>query len=172
MGTASSAAYANIKRNAKFDFGIAKLPYYSDVQGAPQNTVIGGASLWVMSGKTPAEYKGVAKFFEFLSSPEIQAEWHQGTGYLPLTLAAYELTKKSGFYDKNPGTDIAVQQMIVKTTDRSRGIRLGNFLQIRDINHEEMESLFAGKQTAKQALEKMVSRGNEMLARFERTVRD
>lgn len=172
MFTGSSAAYANVKRNAKFQFGIAKLPYYSDVAGAPQNTVIGGASLWVMSGKPAAEYKGVARFFDFLSSPEVQAEWHQATGYLPLTIAAYELTKKSGFYEKNPGTDVSVQQMIVKTTDKSRGVRLGNFVQIRDVIHEEMEAMLAGKQTAKQALEKMTSRGNDLLARFERTARN
>ncbi len=172
MFTGSSAAYANIKRNAKFNFGIAKLPYYTDVAGAPQNSVIGGASLWVMSGKKPAEYKGIAKFFTFLSGPEVQAEWHQQTGYLPLTLASYDLTKKSGFYEKNPGTDVSVQQMIVKTTEKSRGVRVGNFVQIRDVIHEEMEGLFAGKQDAKQALAKMTSRANDLLARFERTARD
>lgn len=172
MFTGSSAAYANVKRNAKFQFGIAKLPYYPDVPGAPQNTVIGGASLWVMSGKPASEYKGVAKFFDFLSSPEVQAEWHQETGYLPLTIAAYDLTKKSGFYEKNPGTDVSVQQMIVKTTDKSRGVRLGNFVQIRDVVHEEMESMLAGKQNARQALAKITSRGNELLTRFERTARN
>jgi sn-glycerol 3-phosphate transport system substrate-binding protein len=172
MFTGSSAAYANVKRNAKFQFGIAKLPHYPDVPGAPQNTVIGGASLWVMSGKPAGEYKGVAKFFDFLSSPEIQAEWHQETGYLPLTIAAYDLTKKSGFYEKNPGTDVSVQQMIVKTTDKSRGVRLGNFVQIRDVVHEEMESMLAGKQNASQALAKITSRGNELLTRFERTARN
>ncbi|MCZ7562234.1 MAG: sn-glycerol-3-phosphate ABC transporter substrate-binding protein UgpB [Burkholderiaceae bacterium] len=170
--TGSSSAYANVKRNAKFNFGISKLPYYSDVPGAPQNTIIGGASLWVMSGKKPAEYKGVAKFFAFLSSPELQAEWHQSTGYLPLTLAAYELTKKSGFYEKNPGTDVSVQQMIVKTTDKSRGVRLGNMVQIRDIVHEEIESMLGGKQDAKTALANMKRRGDEQLARFERTARE
>ena len=172
MFTGSSSAYANVKRNAKFDFGIAKLPYYSDVPGAPQNTIIGGASLWVMGGKKPAEYKGIAKFFAFLSSPELQAEWHQGTGYLPLTLAAYELTKKSGFYEKNPGTDVSVQQMIVKTTEKSRGVRLGNMVQLRDIVHEEMESMLGGKQDAKTALANMKRRGDEQLVRFERTARE
>lgn len=172
MFTGSSSAYGNIKRNAKFDFGISKLPYYSDVEGAPQNTVIGGASLWVMSGKSADEYKGIAKFFTFLSSPEIQAEWHQATGYLPLTLAAYELTKKSGFYAKNPGTDVPVEQMIVKTTDKSRGVRLGNMVQIRDIVHEEMESMLADKQDAKAALANMKRRGDEQLVRFERTARE
>ncbi|MFO1198030.1 MAG: sn-glycerol-3-phosphate ABC transporter substrate-binding protein UgpB [Burkholderiaceae bacterium] len=172
MFTGSSASYANVKRNAKFNFMISRLPYYNDVAGAPQNTVIGGASLWVMAGKKKEEYKGVAKFFSFLSSPEVMAEWHQGTGYLPLTLAAYELTKKSGFYDKNPGTDVAVQQMIVKVTDKSRGVRLGNMLQIRDVIHEEMEAMFAGKQDSRQAIAKMKSRADELLARFERTVKE
>ncbi|MFT4102379.1 MAG: sn-glycerol-3-phosphate ABC transporter substrate-binding protein UgpB [Burkholderiaceae bacterium] len=172
MLTSSSAAYANIKRNAKFDFGIGKLPYYSDVDGAPQNTVIGGASLWVMAGRKRDEYRGVARFFSFLSSPQIQAEWHQETGYLPLTRAAYELTRQSGFYDKNPGTDVAVEQMIVKTTDKSRGIRLGNFVQIRDIVDEELEGVWGGKQDARTALDRIVKRGNEQLTRFERTAKD
>jgi len=172
MFTGSSGAYAGIKRNAKFNFVISKLPYYSDVPGAPQNTVIGGASLWVMGGKKKEDYKGVAKFFTFLSSPQVQADWHQATGYLPVTMASYELTKKSGHYERNPGTDVSVQQMIVKTTDKSRGVRLGNMVQIRDVVAEEMESLFAGKQDAKQALAKMSTRSDELLRRFERTAKE
>ena len=171
MLTSSSAAYGNIKKNAKFNFGIGKLPYYDDVPGAPQNTILGGASLWVMAGKKKDDYKGVAKFFTFLSSPDIQSEWHRETGYLPSTLAAFEATRKSGFYEKNPGTDVSVQQMIVKTTDKSRGIRLGNFVQIRDVIDEELEGVWAGKQDAKSALDKAVTRGNELLERFERTAK-
>jgi sn-glycerol 3-phosphate transport system substrate-binding protein len=166
MMTTSSAAYGTVKANAKFKFGIAPLPYYADVPGAPQNTIIGGASLWVMGGKPAAHYKGVAKFLTFLSRPEVQAEFHQATGYLPITMAAYELTKKSGFYEKNPGTDVSVQQMIVKTTTNSRGIRLGNFVQIRDVIDEELEGVWAGKQDAKTALDKAVKRGNELIEKF------
>jgi sn-glycerol 3-phosphate transport system substrate-binding protein len=169
MSTASSSALGNIKKNAKFDVGISTLPYYPDVIGAPQNTVIGGASLWVMSGKKANEYKCVADFFNYLNKPEIQARSHQDTGYLPVTMAAYELTKKSGFYEKNPGTDVPVQQMILKTTDKSRGIRLGNFVQIRTINDEEMENIWSGKKTVPQAVGDMIKRGNEQLERFEKT---
>jgi sn-glycerol 3-phosphate transport system substrate-binding protein len=172
MMTTSSAAYGTVKQNAKFKFGVSALPYYADVAGAPQNTIIGGASLWVMGGKSKAEYKGVAKFLTFLSQPELQAEWHQATGYLPITMAAYELTKKSGFYEKNPGTDVSVQQMIVKTTDKSRGIRLGNFVQIRTIIDEELEDVWSGKKTAKAALDEAVARGNEQINRFARTAKD
>jgi len=171
MYTGSSAAYGNIKRNAKFASGISALPYYPDVPGAPQNTVIGGASLWVMSGKTPAEYKGVGAFFDYLSRADVQAKSHQMTGYLPITLAAFEMTEKSGFYTKNPGADVAVNQMIRKTTDKSRGIRLGNFVQIRAIIDEELEGVWAGKQGVKEALDTAVRRGNEQLERFEKANR-
>jgi sn-glycerol 3-phosphate transport system substrate-binding protein len=172
MMTTSSAAYGTIKQNAKFKFGESELPYYADVPGAPQNTIIGGASLWIMGGKTKNEYKGVAKFLTFLSQPDVQAQFSQETGYLPITMAAYEVTKKSGFYDKNPGTDVAVKQMIVKTTKNSRGVRAGNMSQVRDVIDEELEAVWAGKKTAKQALDDAVRRGNEVIERFNRANRE
>jgi sn-glycerol 3-phosphate transport system substrate-binding protein len=167
MMTTSSAAYGTIKQNAKFKFGESTLPYYADVQGAPQNTIIGGASLWVMAGKKKDEYKAVAKFLNVpVAARTSQAEFSQETGYVPITIAAYELTKKSGFYEKNPGTDVAVQQMIVKTTSNSRGVRAGNMPQIRDAMDEELEAVWAGKKTAKQGLDDAVKRGNEIIDRF------
>jgi len=167
MITASAGLLGAIKKNAKFDFGVAPLPYYQDVAGAPQNTVIGGASLWVMAGKPADHYKGVASFFNYLSSPEVQSASHKRTGYLPITTAAFKLTEQSGFYKENPGADVAVNQMIRKTTDKSRGIRLGNFLQIRTIIDEELEQVWGGKKSAKEALDEAVKRGNEQLERFQ-----
>jgi sn-glycerol 3-phosphate transport system substrate-binding protein len=168
MINTSSGFYGNVAKNAKFAYGLAPLPYYPDVPGAPQNTVIGGASLWVMSGKKPAEYKGVAKFFSFISTPEVQSASHKRTGYLPVTMASYKLTEDSGFYKQNPGTDVAVTQMIRKVTDKSRGIRLGNYVQIRAIEDEELEQVWNGKKTAKEALDAIVTRGNEQLERFQK----
>ena len=168
MMTTSTGFYGNVAKNAKFSWGLAPLPHYPDVPGAPQNTVIGGASLWVMAGKKADEYKGIAQFFSYLSKPDIQAATHQRTGYLPITMAAYELTDKSGFYGKNPGTDVGVTQMIRKTTDKSRGIRLGNYVQIRTIEDEELEQVWAGKKSAQEALDSIVKRGNELLERFEK----
>ncbi len=168
MINTSSGFYGNVAKNAKFAYGLAPLPYYPDVPGAPQNTVIGGASLWVMSGKTPAEYKGIAKFFSFISTPEVQSASHKRTGYLPITTAAYKLTEQSGFYKEHPGTDVAVSQMIRKVTDKSRGIRLGNYVQIRAIEDEELEQVWNGKKTAQEALDAIVTRGNEQLERFQK----
>ena len=168
MITTSSGFYGNVAKNAKFGFGVSALPYYPDVPGAPQNTVIGGASLWVLSGKKPEEYKGVAAFFNYLSNAQVQSESHKRTGYLPITLEAYKLTEASGFYKDHPGTDTAVNQMIRKTTDKSRGIRLGNYVQIRSIEDEELEQVWAGKLSAKEALDNIVQRGNVLLERFEK----
>jgi sn-glycerol 3-phosphate transport system substrate-binding protein len=168
MYTGSSGLYGSVKANAKFAYGMAPLPYYPDVPGAPQNTVIGGASLWVMAKHSAAEYKGVAAFFNYLSSPEVQAASHQRTGYLPITTAAFKLTEASGFYKNNPGTDVAPNQMIRKATDKSRGIRLGNFVQIRTINDEELEQVWSGKKSPKEGLDDAVKRGNELLEKFEK----
>jgi len=165
----SSAAYGIFKAGAKFDFGLAELPYYPDVAGAPQNSIIGGASLWVMGGKKPEEYQGVAKFFTFLSQTDLQQRLHEETGYLPITKAAYEATKASGFYEKNPAREIPVIQMTAKPpTANSRGLRLGNLVQIRDIIAEDFEAVFAGKVDAQTALDDAVNRGNALLRQFER----
>lgn len=164
----SSGFWGIAKANAKFPFGMGELPYYPDVKGAPQNSIIGGASLWVMSGKKADEYKGVARFFTFLSQTPLQVKLHEQTGYLPITKAAYEATKESGFYKENPGREIPVIQMTARPpTENSRGLRLGNLVQIRDVIAEELEGAFAGKEPAQQALDNAVKRGNALLRQFE-----
>jgi sn-glycerol 3-phosphate transport system substrate-binding protein len=173
MLTSSSAAQGNIRANAKFPFSINFLPYHDTIKGAPQNSIIGGASLWVMGGKPAADYKGVAQFLNFLSRPELQAKWHQDSGYVPITQAAADLTAKSGFYDKNPGADIAVKQLNHKPpTANSKGLRFGNFVQGRTVIEEEIESVLAGKKDAKTAMDEAVRRGNEILRKFEATVKE
>ena len=168
MATISAGALAGTIKAGKTDWELSFLPYHDDVKGAPQNSIIGGASLWVMSGRKAEEYKGVAKFFNFLSQPEIQMGWHTRTGYVPITKAAYELTRSSGFYDKNPGRDMPVKQLTLNTpTENSKGLRFGNFVQGREVIEEEMEAVFAGKKDAKTAMNDAVKRGNEILRRFQ-----
>lgn len=166
--TESSAGYAGIKTEAKFAFDVRPLPYWEGVADAPLNTIIGGASLWVMSGKDDANYKGTADFLNYLSSTPVQAQWHQDTGYLPITAAAGDATREAGFYETNPGTDVAVTQMTKnEPTANSKGIRLGNFDQIRTVIDEELEAVWAGDKDAQSALDNAVARGNELLRRFE-----
>jgi len=167
----SSAFFGNVRANAKFDFGNAPMPYYPDVAGAPQNSIIGGASLWVMGGKKPDEYKGVARFLTFLSDTDRQVSIHKASGYLPITKAAYANTKESGYYKDAPYLETPLLELTNKEpTENSRGLRLGNMVQLRDVWAEEFEAALAGKKPAKDALDSAVARGNQMLRQFERTI--
>ena len=168
----SSGYYGTAKGTAKFDFTSAPMPYYPDAAGAPQNSIIGGASLWVMGGKKPEEYKGVAKFFAFLSDTDRQVKLHQESGYLPITKAAYEKTKASGFYEKNPTLETPLKELTNKEpTENSRGLRFGNMVQMRDVWAEEVEAALGGQKTAQAALDAAVSRGNAMLRTFEKSAK-
>jgi sn-glycerol 3-phosphate transport system substrate-binding protein len=168
--TNSSGSLATIRKFAKFDFGTGMMPYDASVKGAPQNAIIGGASLWVLAGKDPNVYKGVAKFLAYLSSAPVAAKWHQDTGYLPVTTAAYELTRQQGFYDKNPGSDTAIRQMLNKPPlPYTKGLRLGDMPQIRTIVDEELEQVWAQTKTPKDALDSAASRGDALLRRFEKS---
>jgi sn-glycerol 3-phosphate transport system substrate-binding protein len=165
----SSAYYGGISKNAQFNYGQAMLPVDTSVADKAQNSIIGGATLWVLGGHEAEDYKGVAQFFNFMSSPYVQADWHQDTGYVPITTAAGELSKAQGFYETNPGTDTAIMQLSLNTpTPSSKGLRFGNFVQIRDIINEEMEALWAGDKTAKEALDAAAERGNALLRKFEK----
>lgn len=155
--------------NAKdFEVGFAPLPYYDDVIDEPKNSIIGGATLWTLNGKDPEVYRGVAKFFTYLSQPQVQADWHQFTGYLPITNAAYELGQQQDYYAQNPGSDIAIKQITRGTpTANSKGVRFGNLTQIRAVVDEEFEAMLAGSKTAQEALDASVERGNQILRDFE-----
>lgn len=169
MITASSASYAQLRSEAKFDFGAAQLPYYDDVRGAPHHSLISGGGLWAMAGKSHAEYRAMARFLAWLARPEIQAEWHQRTGYVPVTRAAYERTAQAGFYKANPGHEIAIKQLLLnQPTRESRGIRLGEFAAIRAILEEELEAVWEGKVEPKRALDQAAERGDVLLRKFER----
>ncbi len=163
----SSASRAGVVANAKdFEVGFGMLPHYANTQ--PQNSIIGGATLWTLQGRPAEEYNAVGAFYSYLASAEVQAAWHQFTGYLPITQAAYELGQTQGYYEKNPGTDVAIKQITLNApTPNSKGLRFGSYVQIRTIIDEEFEQLLGGKKTAQVALDSVVSRGNQLLREFE-----
>ncbi len=87
-------------------------------------------------------------------------------------VCAYELSKKQGFYQSNPGTDTAILQLnLNQPTPNSRGLRFGNFVQIRDIINEEMEAIWNGSKSSSNAMDAAAKRGNALLRKFERANR-
>ncbi|MCM2561639.1 sn-glycerol-3-phosphate ABC transporter substrate-binding protein UgpB [Lutimaribacter sp. EGI FJ00015] len=167
----SSGYFGGFKADIEdFEFTQVPMPYDPAVRSEPQNSVIGGATLWVLQGHEDPEYACTAQFLDFLSGTEQQADWAQATGYVPITLAAAELMEERGFFAENPGTDVAISQLTLnEPTANSAGLRFGNFVQIRDVINEELEAVWSGNKTAKEAMDAAVERGNELLRRFEAT---
>ncbi len=172
IGFGSSAGRADIVKNAQFRYAEALLPFDPAIKAKPNNSIIGGASLWTMTapGRTEAEYKAVAKFYQFIGKPEQAAMYSQHTGYVPVTSAGYDLNVQQGYYTKNPGADLPVQQLARGTlTENSRGLRLGRLPEIRNIVYEEIEKALQGQQTAQAALDSAVSRGDRVLRDFQKS---
>ncbi|MGB7541613.1 MAG: sn-glycerol-3-phosphate ABC transporter substrate-binding protein UgpB [Burkholderiales bacterium] len=168
MLTSSSSAFADIANRARFKFGVAPMPYYDEFPHAPHSSVLDGDALWVLSGKSAAEYRGVAKFFAYLTRPEVEAGWHQKTGYLPVSPAAFELSRRQGFYTTRPGFGLLVKQLSGGApTANSPGLRFGNMLLVRAVIDEEFERVWNGRRTPKEALDEAVERGNRLLSQFE-----
>ena len=185
----SSALIGGFTRGVKFDWGTTELPHW----GAPYKkatSIIGGATLWVLKGKPEAEYRGVARFLEYLAKPESQMWWHVNTGYLAISNTAVRNLEQGYHFVKNPKQYTAFAQLTglpptpptaMKgrtgpapkpervATPNSQGLRLGSFVQIRDVIEGELENIFGGKKTAKQGLDDAVAKSNALLKDFAAT---
>ncbi len=153
------------KAITKFTWSTGQLPHW----GSPyekQNAIVGGGTLWVMRGQKPADYQGVARFMKFLSDPPQQMWWSLTTGYVPITHTAIKNLESGHHFKKNPEQWTALSQLSATPTANSRGVRLGNFVQIRDVIENELEAIFAGNKTAKEGLDAAVAKGNELLKEF------
>ena len=163
----SSADLTNIQAGAKFPFGVSELPVVAGDSAAPQNTVVGGASLWVMSGAPSNTYPGDAKFLAFLKSASSQAFWASNTGYVPVTKAGATLLSSQNFYATHPNDQVAVSELDNKTpTPTTRGIRLGYLPEVRQVEASAIADILSGKQTAAAALATAQSKGDAILAQF------
>ena len=165
----SSGSRGNMVKSAKHDWAEAYLPFDPEIIQKPENSIIGGASLWTMTApnRTEAEYKAVAAFLKYIGKPDVDSTWSQKTGYVPVTFAGYELSKQQGFYTKNVGADIPVEQLARGTmTANTKGLRLGRLSEIRNIIQEELEKALQGGQTGQQAMDAAVLRGDKVLKEF------
>lgn len=156
--------YSLIKsKNPNLKIGIGPYPYKSSLINAPYAINIGGTSLWVMKGHPKEDYGVIADFLTYLSSPEVQAKWHQDTAYLPLTKEAYVLTLKSDFYDKNPAARIAIEQITRHPQNLPNGIRLANYGTIRTELVEMLGRIFKDLKSVQAELNAFVENINQRI---------
>jgi sn-glycerol 3-phosphate transport system substrate-binding protein len=137
------------------------------------NSLVGGASLWIMEGKSQQEYEAAAAFLKYVTAPDTGEKYiAENTGYIPVTTRGYELLKSEGFYKdpKRVNRDIAIASLTAsEVTPLSRGIRLGNFTSVRSEIKSELEAAFTGQKDMQEAIDAAVQRGNDILRRYEQT---
>jgi len=165
----SSGSFGGLQSSAQMPFSATFLPYWDSIEGAGTNSFIGGAALFAMSGKSDEENKCSADFFQFLTSAEIQYFYHQSTGYVAITKAAYELAKEDGYYDEKPIAEVGIQQLSLPGGEWSKGYRMGFYPQIREVMEREYNRIFAGETTVEDAMKTIEEEGNALLARFAKT---
>ena len=165
----SSGSFGGLQNSAQMPFSASFLPYWNSIEGAGTNSFIGGAALFAMSGKSDAENKCTADFFQFLTSPEIQYFYHQSTGYVAITKAAYEMAKEDGYYDRKPIAEVGIQQLSLPGGEWSKGYRMGFYPQIRGVMEREYNKIFAGEPSVEDAMKTIEQEGNALLERFAKT---
>ncbi|MCK5747310.1 MAG: extracellular solute-binding protein [Oricola sp.] len=165
----SSGSFGGLQNSAQMPFSASFLPYWNSIEGAGTNSFIGGAALFAMSGKSDAENKCTADFFQFLTSPEIQYFYHQSTGYVAITKAAYEMAKEDGYYDRKPIAEVGIQQLSLPGGEWSKGYRMGFYPQIREVMEREYNKIFAGETSVEDAMKTIEQEGNALLERFAKT---
>lgn len=170
----SIASHATVHASAVegLNWDVAMLPIYEGFER--HNTVVGGASLWVLSGKSEDEYRGAAEYLKFLATPDSEKFWSSNTGYIPVTKTGFQQLEDEGFYDEAPykGREVALESLTyTEPGPLTRGIRLGGFIQARAEWVAEVESALAGEKSMQEALDTAVERSNAVLRRFERTYR-
>jgi sn-glycerol 3-phosphate transport system substrate-binding protein len=162
----SSALIGRFARSVRFKWGTGQLPHW----GPPYKkgtSIPGGATLWVMQGLPPTDYRGIAQFFKFLAEPDQQAVWHQTTGYVTLTNASLKYLGQTNHFLRNPDQWTAFAQLTSgNNTPNTQGIRLGNFVAVRDAIEGELENILARKKSVQQGLDDAVAKGNEILKEF------
>jgi len=169
MWLGSSGSFGGLKKSAKFEFGTSFLPYWKSIIDEPKGTFIGGAALFAFAGHSDEEYKGVAKFFEFMTEPETQLFWHKETGYVAITNKAYELAKSTGYYNETPDAEVGIQQLNQPAGEWTKGYRLGYYVQIREAMYKQFDRIFSGDASVEDAFNDMETEANALLVRFHDT---
>ena len=169
MWLGSSGSFGGLTKSTDFKFGATYLPYWKSIIDEPKGTFIGGAALFAMAGKSEEENKGVADFFKFLTSSDIQVLWHKETGYVPITEAAYKQAKDEGYYESTPDAEIGILQLSQPGGEWTKGYRLGYYVQIRDVMYKHYDDIFAGNASVDAAFAAMETEANALLERFAAT---
>lgn len=102
----STGALSFVRHGMKLPYKTAFLP------GAIGHAApIGGGSLLIPAGNSPARQKAAWTLIEWLTSPAISGRWSRFTGYFAPNRGAYDLPAMKAYLAKHPNATVAIKQL-------------------------------------------------------------
>ena len=140
----SSAGVANAITNSPFEVGVAYIPHADEVER--NGVVIGGASLWMSKGIAEEEQEAAWEFMKYLTSAEVQAQWHLDTGYFAINPAAYDEENVVAKWAELPQFKVTVDQLQDTVPGlATQGALISVFPESRQQIVTALEDLYQGK---------------------------
>ncbi len=126
--------------------GVAPMP------GPPGNggVLVGGGALYIVKRSAPEKQAAAWEYLKFLDSPQAQADFAAGTGYVPIRKSSIELPAITNLWRTTPGYKVAYDQLVSGADDvATQGPVIGAYQAVRDaVLAGEQEMFTQGKSPA------------------------
>lgn len=150
--------FANIRDNAKFNYGVAFLP------GAKRMAApTGGGNFYITPNLAPEKEAAAWKFIKFMTNPENVANWSIETGYVPTRESAYQTEVLKKYYAEHPEALVAYEQLPYAKPE----LTTYNAPQIWRILNDHIQSAVTGEATPQEALDRAQAEATEVLSDYQ-----
>jgi sn-glycerol 3-phosphate transport system substrate-binding protein len=146
-----------VKKNAKFDFGVAMLPA-SKRRGTPT----GGGNFYIFKKTSPEERKAALQLIKFMTSPKRSAEWSMKTGYMGVSPAAYETSALMAYVTDFPYAAVARDQLQYATAELST-YQTGR---VRKLLDDAIQAALTGAKTTAESLADAQKQAERLLKQY------
>jgi sn-glycerol 3-phosphate transport system substrate-binding protein len=137
--TAGLGRTATIAEEASEPFELGAAPLFSP-SGDRFGNRIGGGSLFVprQAVESDSERQAVIEFFDWITSPQPQADWYKRTGYFPVNTESQSLLENEGFFEENPAWTAGFRSL--EESQNGPTTRMSIVPQLPNINQDIMDT--------------------------------
>lgn len=146
-----------VKKNAKFDFGVAMLPARKR-----RGTPTGGGNFYIFKQSSAEEKAAALKLVKFLTQPARTAEWSIKTGYLGTRPDAYATDALKSYVKEFPPAAVARDQLKYATAELST-YQTGR---VRKLLDDAIQAALTGSKSPREALSGAQKQADRLLKRY------
>ena len=148
-----------VSDSAKFEWGTAFLPTHKK-----QAVAIGGAGFYIFKKASKEKQEAAWQFIKFATSPEIQARWNIGSGYIATRKSSFELPIMKEYTAKLPQALVARDQIPYALPEMSTH----DNWKMRNIFVTTFQEILDEKYTPEEGMKKAQAEIEKILAPFQK----